>query len=98
MGRIACGDRDQPPAGRLAIRLGAFMRRHEGDGCPATETGESIELRMVLVRFAAQHRNPAERTMLNSRSWLRGPGSGLHGRLLGQPARLQVGPVERCGE
>src|SRR5262245_4729884 len=82
----------------LAIRLGVagpFRRRSEAHRCPTSEAGERVEVRIILVRPAAQHREPAERAMLKP-SRLRG--HGREGRLLAQPTGVEVCPVERSGE
>src|SRR5262245_7693790 len=60
----------------LAIGLGVagpFRRRSEAHRRPAPEAGERVEVRVILVRPAAQHREPTERAMLKP-SRLRGHG------------------------
>ena len=81
--RRECGDRQSVTrargeknraAGQGALPLGlrALGRRCESDRRFAPETSKGVELLTLLARLAAQHRDPAERTMLNARSRLGG--------------------------
>jgi len=54
------------------VRLRAFRRRSKRNGGLAVETRKRVELRVLLVRLAAQHCNAAERAMLNRRPRMSG--------------------------
>ena len=58
--------------GALPIGLWGVGRWRECDRRFAPEASKGVELLTILARLAAQHRDPAERTMLNARSRLGG--------------------------